>query len=210
MPICPVGRSAVMHLPAHGSEAGTGVGGRHRSVKKRSPDNKLKLYLQDMIFRFTIIVFLVTSAMASCRKNDTVSAHTGFYGFKEKSYERNTTNYTHWTFDSVEVYEPVANTLALRHIFNGQATDSVKFFTISSTLIEIGAFFPYFIIDPGTNIITDVHNIFPDDGRNRQAFLDTGFISRYDAAARTYYLHYFMKQNGRHDLIFHDTLIALP
>jgi hypothetical protein len=50
----------------------------------------------------------------------------------------------------------------------------------------------------------------PDDGRGRKAFLDTGFISRYDAVAKIYYLHYFMTQNGRPDLIFHDTLTALP
>ena len=163
-----------------------------------------------MVFKFTIIVLLVTSAMASCRKNQTVSAITGFYSFKERSYQRNTTIFTHWTFDSVEVYEPIANTLATRHIFDGWAWDSVKIINTSSGLSEIGAFFPHFIINPSTNIITDVHNIFPDDGRRRKAFLDTGFISRYDAVAKTYYLHYFMTQNGRPDLIFHDTLTALP
>jgi hypothetical protein len=163
-----------------------------------------------MIFKFTIIVLLVTSAMASCRKNQIVSANTGFYSFKERSHQRNTTTFTHWTFDSVEVYEPIANTLATRHILDGWAWDSVKIINTPSGLSGIGVFFPHFIINPSTNIITDVHNIFPDDGRGRKAFLDTGFISRYDAVAKTYYLHYFMTQNGRPDLIFHDTLTALP
>ena len=72
--------------------------------KKRSPANKLKQYLHDMIFKFTIIVLLVSSAMASCRKNQTLSADTGFYSFKERSYQRNTTTFNDWTFDSVEVY----------------------------------------------------------------------------------------------------------
>jgi hypothetical protein len=162
-----------------------------------------------MIFKFTIIALLVTSAMASCRKNQTVSANTGFYSFKEEYYSRNTTLFTHWTFDSVEVYEPIANTLAIRYIFDGSVLDSVKIIN-PFPVTGIGGFFPHFIINPGTNIITDVHNIFPDDGRGRKAFLDTGFISRYDAVAKTYYLHYFMTQNGRPDLIFHDTLTALP
>ena len=167
-----------------------------------------------MIFKFTIIALLVTSAMASCRKNQTVSANTGFYSLKETYHPRNTTDFTDWTFDSVEVYEPIANTLAMRYIWDGVVIDSVKFiypfFFIPSPPSGFGGFFPHFIINPSTNIITDVHNIMPDDGRGRKAFLDTGFISRYDAAAKIYYLHYFITQNGRPDLIFHDTLTALP
>jgi hypothetical protein len=112
------------------------------------------------------------------------------------------------------VYEPITNTLAIRYIYDGLVFDSVKIFNPFPFPIPapagFGAFFPHFIINPSTNIITDVHNIFPDDGRGRKAFLDTGFISRYDAVAKTYYLHYFMTQNGRPDLIFHDTLTALP
>lgn len=164
-----------------------------------------------MIVKLTIIVLLVTSAMASCRKNQAVSANTGFYSFNEEYYLRNSTLFTHWTFDSAEVYEPIANTLAIRYIYDGSVLDSVKITNFFPFPVQtgIGAFFPHFIINPSTNIITDVHNIFPDDGRGRKAFLDTGFISRYDAAAKTYYLHYFMTQNGRPDLIFHDTLTAL-
>lgn len=163
-----------------------------------------------MVFKLTIIVLLVASAMASCEKDQAVSANTGFYGFKERSYERNTTTYNDWTFDSVEVYEPVANTIALRHIFNGVAEDSAKIYYAPGGLTIMGAFFPHFTIDPSTNNITNVLNIFPDDGRGRKAFLDTGFPSRYDPTTRTYYLHYYMTQNGRPDLIFHDTLTALP
>lgn len=167
-----------------------------------------------MIVKLTIIVLLVTSAMTSCRKDQIVSANTGFYSFKEEYYNRNIPPSTYWTFDSVEVYEPIVNTLAIRYIFDGAVIDSVKIFNPFPFPIPapagFGAFFPHFIINPSTNIITDVHNIMPDDGRGRKAFLDTGFISRYDAAAKTYYLHYFMTQNGRPDLIFHDTLTALP
>ncbi len=163
-----------------------------------------------MFLKFIISFLLVTSAMASCQKDQTVAVNTGFCSFKERWYQRNTTAFTHWTFDSVEVYEPIANTLALRHIFDGSVLDSAKIINTPSGLVIISAFFPHFIINPGTNIITDVHNIFPDDGRRRTAFLDTNFISRYDAVAKTYYLHYFMSQNGRPDLIFHDTLTGLP
>ena len=163
-----------------------------------------------MIFKFTIIVLLVTSTMASCRK-ETVSSNTGFYSFKETYYDRDTTyTFINWTFDSVEVYEPIANTLAIRYIIDGSVLDFVKFINNFLPITGFGGFFPHFIINPGTNIITDVHNIIPDDGRGRKAFLDTGFISRYDAVAKTYYLHFFMTQNGRPDLIFHDTLTALP
>lgn len=169
-----------------------------------------------MIFRFAIIALLVTSVMASCRKDQAVSAYTGFYSLKEEYYSRNSPYIpsTHWTFDSAEVYEPIANTLAIRYIIDGFLLDSVKlmgpFPPPFPPQTGILTFFPHFIIDPNTNIITEVHNIIPDDGRGRKAFLDTGFISRYDAAAKTYYLHYFMIQNGRPDLFFHDTLTALP
>jgi hypothetical protein len=163
-----------------------------------------------VIIKFTIILLLVTSAIASCRKNEAVSANTGFYSFKEEYYLRNSTLFNHWTFDSVEVYEPITNTLAIRYIIDGSVLDSVKFINPFPLPTGIGTFFPHFIINPSTNIITNVHNIFPDDGRGRKAFLDTGFISRYDAVAKTYYLHYFMTQNGRPDLIFHDTLTFLP
>ena len=166
-----------------------------------------------MIFKFAIIVLLVTSAMASCRKDQAVSANTGFYSLKESYYSRNINNsLVYWTFDSAEVYEPITNTLAIRYIFDGLVLDSVKINNPFPFPVQtgFGAFFPHFVINPSTNIITDVHNIMPDDGRGRKAFLDTGFISRYDAVAKTYYLHYFMTQNGRPDLIFHDTLTALP
>ena len=163
-----------------------------------------------MVFKFTIIVLLVTSALVSCQKDQRLTTDTGFYSFKERSYPRNTTTFNDWTFDSVEVYEPAANTLALRHILDGVVLDTVKLTNTTIGLTIMGAFFPHFIIDPNTNIITDVQNIKPDDGRGRKAFLETGFPSRYDATAKTYYLHYYMTQNGRPDLIIHDTLIALP
>lgn len=164
-----------------------------------------------MVFKFTIIALLVTSVLVSCQKEQRLTTNTGFYSFKERSYTRNTTTYTDWTYDSVEVYEPAANTLAVRHIFDGLAWDSVKI--ISSNSGQLGffnGFFPHFTINPSTNIITNAYNILPDDGRGREAFLDSGFVSRYDATTKTYYLHYFMAQRGRPDIIFHDTLIALP
>lgn len=163
-----------------------------------------------MVFKFTIIALVLTSIMVSCQKDQRLTTDTGFYSFKERSYTRNTTIYTDWTYDSVEVYEPAANILALRHIIDGSALDSVKLTNTNLGLSDIAAFFPHFTINPGTNIITDVNNIFPDDGRGRKAFLDASSVSRYDATTKTYYLHYYMTQNGRSDLIIHDTLIALP
>ncbi len=163
-----------------------------------------------MFFKFSIIAVLITSVMVSCERNQHITTDTGFYSFKEKWSQRNNFDSNYWTFDSVEVYEPVPNTLALRFILEGMVLDSVKVIDMHNGLSTLSAFFPYFIINPNTDIITNTSNIFPDDGRGRKAFLEAGYVSRYDAAAKTYYLHYYMTQNGRPDLIIHDTLTALP
>lgn len=163
-----------------------------------------------MILRTAAIVLLLASALLSCQKEHSTAAGTGYFSLRERFYQRNTTNYTDWTFDSIEVYQPGTGLLALRYMIEGTIIDSTKIIRNTVGLAELSAVYPQFTINPGTNIITNAQNIIPDVVRGRNIFLEPGYISSYDPVTKTYYLHYYMTQNGRIDLVFHDTLTALP
>ena len=70
-----------------------------------------------------------------------------------------------------------------------------------------GATTPLFIFDNATNKLTDVKNTIADDGRGRGLSLNSAVTtSRYDPATKIIYAAFIMKQNGRPNQFFYDTL----
>jgi len=71
-----------------------------------------------------------------------------------------------------------------------------------------GATTPMYTFDPVTDKLVSVVNTTPDDGRGRFLQLNTAVTtSRYDAATKTIYAAYIMKQTGRPDMLIYDTLV---
>jgi hypothetical protein len=70
-----------------------------------------------------------------------------------------------------------------------------------------GATTPLFVFNNATNELIDVRNTTPDDGRGRALSMNPAVTtSRYDPATKTIYASFIMKQNGRPNQIFYDTL----
>lgn len=70
-----------------------------------------------------------------------------------------------------------------------------------------GATAPRFIFDPATDLLVDVVNDIPDDGRGRAFEINPAITdSRYDPTTKKIYAAYIMKQNGRPNQYFYDTL----
>jgi hypothetical protein len=70
-----------------------------------------------------------------------------------------------------------------------------------------GATTPLFVFDNATNALTDVINTTPDDGRGRTLEINPAVTdSRYDPTSKVIYASFIMKQNGRPNQIFYDTL----
>lgn len=66
---------------------------------------------------------------------------------------------------------------------------------------------PRFIFDTNTDALIDVVNTTPDDGRGRFLELNPDVTdSRYDPASKIIYASFIMKQNGRPNQVFYDTL----
>lgn len=83
----------------------------------------------------------------------------------------------------------------------------VAFQTGNTTATVFGATQPRFIFDLATNALTNVVNDAADDGRGRAFQLNPAVTtSRYDPTEKKIYAAYLMKQNGRPDLFFFDTL----
>jgi Domain of unknown function (DUF1735) len=70
-----------------------------------------------------------------------------------------------------------------------------------------GATTPEFVFDLATDKITNILNTTPDDGRGRVLIPNPAVTdNRYDAATKTIYAAYIMKQNGRPNQFIYDTL----
>jgi Domain of unknown function (DUF1735) len=70
-----------------------------------------------------------------------------------------------------------------------------------------GATSPLFTFNNANNSLTNVSNILPDDGRGRALLLNPAVTdSRFDPATKKIYAAFIMKQNGRPDQFFYDTL----
>ncbi len=73
-----------------------------------------------------------------------------------------------------------------------------------------GATTPVFYFDVTTNQLINVINSTPDDGRGRVLLLNPAITtSRFVPATRKIYAAFIMKQNGRPDQFFYDTLTYL-
>lgn len=80
-------------------------------------------------------------------------------------------------------------------------------FTAAGDATGFGATAPQFTFDLATDKLTDVTNLIPNDGRNRQFRLNTDISdSRYDSDKKVIYAAYIMSQNGRPDQFIYDTL----
>jgi hypothetical protein len=80
-------------------------------------------------------------------------------------------------------------------------------FSATGGATAFGATTPLFIFDNGTNKLTDVQNTTPDDGRGRKLEINPAITdSRYDPATKMIYAAFIMKQNGRPNQYFYDTL----
>lgn len=85
--------------------------------------------------------------------------------------------------------------------------DTHPAFTSAADLTSFGATQIEFNFDPVNNKLLSVKNLEPDDGRGRAFVLNPAITtSRYDPDAKIIYAAYFMKQNGRPDQAFYDTL----
>lgn len=83
-------------------------------------------------------------------------------------------------------------------------------FTSALAPTGFGATTPLFIFDNATNLLTDVQNTTPDDGRGRTLQINPAITdSRYDPDTKTIYAAFIMKQNGRPNQFFYDTLTYL-
>jgi len=89
---------------------------------------------------------------------------------------------------------------------NGFNSALLPAFTASGGATQFGATAPRFTFD-ATNKLVAVKNDIPDDGRGRVLVMNPAVTdSRYDAATKKMYLSFIMKQNGRPDQFFYDTL----
>jgi hypothetical protein len=79
--------------------------------------------------------------------------------------------------------------------------------TATGDLTQFGATNPQFTFDPATDVLTDVTNLAPDDGRGRGFHLNSAAgPSYYDPATKGVVAHYIMVQNGRPDQTIDITL----
>ena len=77
----------------------------------------------------------------------------------------------------------------------------------TSGYTAFGAIAPLFIFNNTTNKLTDVQNTYADDGRGRKLELNPAITdSRFDPATKTIYAAFIMKQTGRVNQYFYDTL----
>ncbi len=92
--------------------------------------------------------------------------------------------------------------------FYGYELESALLPAFSTTAPTVfGATTPKFTFDATTNLLTNVQNTTPDDGRGRRLLLNPAITnSRFDPATRTVYAAFIMKQNGRPDQFIYDTL----
>lgn len=96
---------------------------------------------------------------------------------------------------------------------NVVTTETVNFgsnllpaFTSAGGATQFGATSAKFTFD-AANKLVDVVNTTPDDGRGRALIMDPSITtSRYDPATKKLYLAFIMKQTGRPDQFFRDTL----
>lgn len=80
-------------------------------------------------------------------------------------------------------------------------------FTASGSQTAFGATNPQFTFDPATNLLIEVKNLAPDDGRGRAFKLNPAVTdSRYDPSSKKIYAAYIMSQNGRPPQYIYDTL----
>ncbi len=81
-------------------------------------------------------------------------------------------------------------------------------FTSTGSPTGFGATNPQLTFDHVTNLLINVTNLTPDDGRGRMFQIDsTVMTSRWDPATRNIYAAYLMFQNGRPTQYIYDTLI---
>lgn len=80
-------------------------------------------------------------------------------------------------------------------------------FDAAGSATQFGAASPLFTFDPATDKLISVTNTSADDGRGRAFELNPAVTtSRFDPATKTIYASYFLKQNGRPNLVIYDTL----
>ena len=85
---------------------------------------------------------------------------------------------------------------------------SLPAFDPTGDLAGFGATSLQFTFDPATNKITNINNLVPDDGRGRFIVPNPAVTdNRYDPATKTIYAAFLLKQNGRPDQQFYDTLV---
>lgn len=90
--------------------------------------------------------------------------------------------------------------------FNG-FSNLLPAFTAGGGATQFGATAPRFTFDASNKLVA-VQNDIPDDGRGRVLVMNPAVTdSRFDAAAKKMYLSFIMKQNGRPDQYFYDTLV---
>ncbi|MDB5251379.1 MAG: hypothetical protein JWP27_548 [Flaviaesturariibacter sp.] len=83
-------------------------------------------------------------------------------------------------------------------------------FTNTMAATAFGATTPEFIFDPVTNKLVNVRNTTPPDSRNRTLEINPAVTtSRWDPTTRNIYASFIMKQTGRPDQVFYDTLLYL-
>lgn len=89
--------------------------------------------------------------------------------------------------------------------FNG-FSNLLPAFTAGGGATQFGATAPRFTFD-ATNKLVAIQNDIPDDGRGRFLVMNPAVTdSRFDPTAKKCYLSFIMKQNGRPDQYFYDTL----
>jgi hypothetical protein len=86
--------------------------------------------------------------------------------------------------------------------------ESQPVFLASGDPASFSAANPLLTFDPVTNILINVKNLVPDDGRGRKFQIDSTITSsRWDPVTKNIYAAYLMFQNGRPTQYIYDTLI---
>jgi hypothetical protein len=111
-----------------------------------------------------------------------------------------------WPAGQLHVVTAGANSFTLW--MNNLGWDFLPAFTASGGVTGFGATAAIFTFDNATNKLVNVDNTYADDGRGRDLVMNPSVTdSRYDPATKTLYLSFIMKQTGRPDQYFYDTLV---
>lgn len=98
-----------------------------------------------------------------------------------------------------------ANSNSLASNFRGD--NLLPAFSATGGATAFGATSALFVFDVATDKLIDVQNTQPDDGRGRRLEINTAVPdSRFDPATKIIYAAFIMKQNGRPNQFFYDTL----